>query len=51
VAQELIANLAGYRTAAVAYILVPAGQPLHSENGAFTRVFQSPTAWIYKVAQ
>ncbi len=41
---ELLRNLAGYRAAAVAYILTPAGRRLPA---GFTLVFRSPTTWIY----
>jgi hypothetical protein len=41
---ELLRNLAGYRRAGVAYVLTPAGRTLPA---GFTRVFRSPTTWIY----
>jgi hypothetical protein len=49
-AQELAKNLSGYRQAAVAYVLTPAGQSLPGDRGAFTLVFHSPTTWIYRLS-
>ena len=48
-ANELISNLDGYRAAAVAYVVVAAGQPLPS-SPAFSLVFKSPSTWIYRLA-
>jgi membrane protein YfhO len=47
--QELIHNIAGYRAAAVAYVLTYPGQPLPQSVG-FTLVFKSPSAWIYRLS-
>jgi hypothetical protein len=47
-AQELVRNLDGYRAAAVAYVLAPAGQSL--PGPAFTLVLRSPTTRIYRLA-
>jgi Bacterial membrane protein YfhO len=47
---ELFRNLAGYRAAAVAYVLVPASQPLRETPKAFKLVFRSPSTWIYHLA-
>lgn len=46
--QALIHNLDGYRAAAVAYVLAPAGQSLPAP--AFSLVLRSPTTWIYHLA-
>jgi hypothetical protein len=43
---ELLRNLAGYRAAAVAYVLAPAGRRLPA---GFSLVFRSPTTWIYRL--
>lgn len=43
-AQELVRNLAGYRAAAVKYVLAPSGQRL-----PFPVAFRSPTTWIYQL--
>jgi hypothetical protein len=48
--QELLRNLAGYRTAGVAYVLTPAGQALPQSPGTFQLVFRSTTTWIYRLA-
>ena len=45
---EFQSNLAGYRAAAVAYVLAPPGQPL--PETALKLVFRSPTTWIYHLA-
>jgi Bacterial membrane protein YfhO len=45
---EFRRNLAGYRAAAVAYVLAPPGQPL--PNSALKLAFRSPTTWIYRLA-
>jgi hypothetical protein len=47
---ELRRNLAGYRAAAVAYVLVPAGQALPETPTTFKLVFRSPSTWIYHLA-
>jgi hypothetical protein len=47
---ELQRNLAGYRAAAVNYVLVPAGQPLPETPTTFKLVFRSPSTWIYHLA-
>lgn len=47
---ELHRNLAGYRAAAVTYVLVPAGQALPETSTTFKLVFSSPTTWIYHLA-
>ena len=49
-AKELVANLAGYRAAGVAYVLAPAGQRLPQSPGTFTLVARTPTTWIYHLA-
>jgi hypothetical protein len=46
---ELLRNLAGYRAAAVTYVLVPAGEAL-PKTKAFKLVFRSPSTWIYHLA-
>jgi hypothetical protein len=46
--QELVRNLDGYRAAAVAYVLAPAGQSL--PRPAFTLVLRSPTTRVYRLA-
>ena len=46
---ELQRNLAGYRAAAVTYVLVPAVQPLR-KTSPFKLVFRSPTTLIYHLA-
>jgi hypothetical protein len=46
--QELLRNLAGYRAAAVKYVLTPSGQRL--PGGEFTLVYRSPSTWIYRLA-
>jgi Bacterial membrane protein YfhO len=43
--QELLRNLAGYRAAAVKYVLTPRGQIL--PPGPFRLVFQSPSTSVY----
>jgi hypothetical protein len=48
--QELVRNLAGYRAAAVSYVLTPAGQSLPPGRSGLALVFRSPTTWIYRVA-
>ncbi len=48
--QELIRHLRGYRSAAVRYVLTPAGHPLPTRP-AFTLVFRSPTTWIYRLTR
>lgn len=47
---ELRRNLAGYRAAAVAYVLAPAGQALPETPTTFKLVFRSPSTWIYHLA-
>jgi hypothetical protein len=47
--RELIANLAGYRAAGVAYVLAPAGQRLPQSPATFTLVARTPTTWIYRL--
>jgi hypothetical protein len=47
---ELQRNLAGYRAAAVDYVLVPAGQALPETPATFELVFRSPSTWIYHLA-
>jgi hypothetical protein len=49
-AAELQRNLAGYRTAAVAYVLVPASQALPETSKTFKLVFRSPSTSIYHLA-
>ena len=48
--QVLIANLASFRDAGVAYVLTPPGQRLPQSSGGFQLVFQSPSTWIYHLA-
>jgi hypothetical protein len=48
--QELIRNLDGYRAAAVRYVLTPPDAPLPQSPSTFTRVFRSPSTWIYRLA-
>ena len=48
--QELLRNLAGYRAAAVRYVLTPAGQSLPQSSSTFRLVFRSPSTWIYALA-
>jgi hypothetical protein len=47
--QELMRHLSGYRSAAVRYVLTPAGQPLRGSRRAFRLVFRSPTTWIHQL--
>ena len=47
---ELLRNLAGYRAAAVTYVLVPASQALPETSKTFKLVFRSPSTWIYHLA-
>lgn len=47
---ELLRNLAGYRAAAVSYVLVPAGVALPNASKTFKIVFRSPSTWIYHLA-
>ena len=47
---ELVKNLAGYRDAAVKYVLVPRGQQLPEIPGTFTLVFRSRSTSIYALA-
>ena len=47
---ELLKNLAGYRAAAVAYVLVPASQALPETSTTFKLVFRSPSTRIYHLA-
>jgi hypothetical protein len=46
---ELFANLAGYREAAVKYVLVPAGQSLPQGPHRVELVFRGPSTWIYRL--
>jgi hypothetical protein len=46
--QELLRHVRGYRSAAVRYVLTPAGHPLPTRR-AFRLVFRSPTTWIYQL--
>jgi hypothetical protein len=48
-AYELRRNVAGYRAAAVAYVLVPPSQPL-PKTKTFKLVFRSPSTWIYHLS-
>jgi Bacterial membrane protein YfhO len=48
--QELLRNLDGYRAAGVAYVLTPPGEELPRSPETFTRVFRSPSTWIYRLA-
>lgn len=48
--QELMRNIAGYRGAAVTYVLAPAGTALPQTRGGFTLVLRSPSTWIYRLA-
>ena len=47
---ELLANLANFRDAGVAYVLTPPGQTLPEGPSGFQRVFRSPSTWIYHLA-
>jgi hypothetical protein len=47
---ELFRNLAGYRAAAVSYVLVPASRPLTEPPKALRLVLRTPSTWIYHVA-
>jgi hypothetical protein len=47
---ELLKNLAGYRAAAVDYVLVPPTQALPETSTTFKLVFRSPTTRIYHLA-
>jgi hypothetical protein len=49
--QELLRHLRGYRSAAVRYVLTPAGQPLPTSRTTFRLVFRSPTTRIYRLAR
>ncbi len=44
---ELMRHVRGYRSAAVRYVLTPAGDPLQGTRRAFRLVFRSPTTSIY----
>jgi len=48
--EELVAHLSWYQRAAVAYVLTKPGVDLTQLSGAFSRVFESPTAWIYHLS-
>jgi hypothetical protein len=48
--QELERNLDGYRAAAVAYVLTPAGTALPQSRSTFQLVDRTPTAWIYHLS-
>lgn len=48
--QELLRNLAGYRDAAVSYVLTPAHQALPQSASTFSLVYRSPSTWIYHLA-
>ena len=48
--KELTDHLPGYRNAAVQYVLAPAGLALPQAPSTFTLVAQTPTTWIYRLA-
>jgi hypothetical protein len=48
--QELLANLQGYREAAVSYVLTPVGQLLPQAPHTLTLVLRTPSTWIYHLA-
>ncbi len=48
---ELLRHVGGYRSAAVGYVLTPAGEALPTTRGAFRLVFRSPTTWIYQLTR
>jgi hypothetical protein len=48
--QSLLARLDAYREAGVTHVLTKPGEPLPERPGGFTRVFRSPSAWIYRLA-
>ena len=48
--QELVRNLAGYRAAAVKYVLAPVGTALPQSPSTFQLVRRTPTAWIYHLS-
>lgn len=45
--QELVRNVAAYRSAGVRYVIAPSGLRLPSSDGTFTRVLTTPSSWIY----
>jgi hypothetical protein len=48
--EELLRHLAGYRAAAVDYVLVPASQSLPETSKTFKLVFRTPSTRIYHLA-
>lgn len=46
---ELIANLAGFRDAGVAYVLAPARPSPASQHHLVPLAFRSPSTWIYRL--
>jgi hypothetical protein len=48
--QELVGHLAGYRAAAVSYVLTPPGQLLPQSPSGLTLVARTASAWIYRLA-
>lgn len=49
--QELLRHLRGYRSAAVRYVLAPAGYPLPQSPTRLRLVFRSPSTWIYRLSR